>query len=686
MPPETPNEPPSRPTAAPAPRPLVVYGLGTALLLFGAFFGTYAYIVVQALNWAQASLQRGSVTLLFFLVLFNIALLRRVRRLALSQAELVILYGMITTGTCAGGIGFVQFLVNQMVGAFYHANAANSWREKIWPHVPAWMAPREPEVIAPFFRGNSTLYAADHLRGWALPLLCWTAFLFALFWVMLCLLTLVRRQWIEEERLTFPLVLLPLEMTRGGGAGPFWKDRWMWAGFLLAGAAESVNALNFLYPSVPALVRRAVARAAESVNALNFLYPSVPALPIKPIGPNQLDTLFTTRPWDQIGTFRLAFYPFVIGIGYLLSLDVSFSCWSFYLLVKAANVATAALGLSEGGGNSAANRAPYLREQSAGAFLGIALLSLWMARRALARAWAEAVRPTGRDRGELMPFRLALSGGAAGLLFLIGFLALAGLALPAAALFVLVYLCFALTLARIVSEVGAGWAFAPNWSPSAFTSDALGAKNLSARSLVLLHGYTSWTSDMRDNPMPQQAQGLKLAQTGGLAPRALLVPLVIASLIGILAGFWAHLHIYYAFGAASAKVRSWPSSFGVVPFQQTSSVLANPNFVDWPGLTATGAGAGVVAALSLLRQRLPWWPFNPLGYALATTQSLDYLWFPFFLAWLIKGLTLRYGGIKAYRAALPFFLGLILGDYVVPTLWGLFGMATGYQQYLAFPH
>jgi hypothetical protein len=83
---------------------------------------------------------------------------------------------------------------------------------------------------------------------------------------------------------------------------------------------------------------------------------------------------------------------------------------------------------------------------------------------------------------------------------------------------------------------------------------------------------------------------------------------------------------------------------------------------------------------------LSWWPLHPLGYALATTQSMDYMWFPFFLAWLAKCLTLRYGGIKAYRSALPFFLGLILGDYVVPTLWGVFGMLTGYQQYMAFPH
>jgi hypothetical protein len=87
-----------------------------------------------------------------------------------------------------------------------------------------------------------------------------------------------------------------------------------------------------------------------------------------------------------------------------------------------------------------------------------------------------------------------------------------------------------------------------------------------------------------------------------------------------------------------------------------------------------------------MRQQFPWWPIHPLGYALALTNSMEYMWCPFFIAWLAKWITLRYGGIRAYRAALPFFLGLILGDYIVPTLWGIFGMITDGQQYMAFPH
>jgi hypothetical protein len=391
--------------------------------------------------------------------------------------------------------------------------------------------------------------------------------------------------------------------------------------------------------------------------------------------------------------FRLAFYPFAIGIGYLLSLDVSFSCWFCYLGVKAANILCAMLGLSEGGGQSAANRMPFIREQGMGAFIGIALFSLWMARKALGRAWdtafaarSERQRQTSADAAELMSSRLAFAGGGAGLLFLVGFLVAAGLNPPVAVAFVVVYLCLSLTLARIVSEAGAGWAWAPEWTMTDFTSDLFGSANLTGRNLTVLHGYTGWMSEMPDNPQPQQMQILKMGHEIGIPPRAFLGPLVWAIAFGTLCAFWAHLDIYYTYGAATAKVRPWLSSIATYPAEAAANRITTPTGPDGAGLVAAAFGLVAAVGFSLLRLNFSGWPLHPLGYALATTESMDYMWFPFLLAWLAKWLTVRYGGIQAYRIALPFFLGLILGDYVVPSLWGLFGMVTGYQMYMAFPH
>ena len=46
-------------------------------------------------------------------------------------------------------------------------------------------------------------------------------------------------------------------------------------------------------------------------------------------------------------------------------------------------------------------------------------------------------------------------------------------------------------------------------------------------------------------------------------------------------------------------------------------------------------------------------------------------WFPFLLAWAAKGVILRYGGPKLYRQALPFFLGLVVGDLLNGGLYTL---------------
>ena len=40
------------------------------------------------------------------------------------------------------------------------------------------------------------------------------------------------------------------------------------------------------------------------------------------------------------------------------------------------------------------------------------------------------------------------------------------------------------------------------------------------------------------------------------------------------------------------------------------------------------------------------------------------LWLPIFVAWLLKVLVLRYGGLKMYRQALPLALGLVVGEFV----------------------
>jgi hypothetical protein len=88
--------------------------------------------------------------------------------------------------------------------------------------------------------------------------------------------------------------------------------------------------------------------------------------------------------------------------------------------------------------------------------------------------------------------------------------------------------------------------------------------------------------------------------------------------------------------------------------------------------------------LAILRTQFVWWPFHPAGYALALSYAMEYFWLPVFIAWFLKACIIRYGGVKLYRLAVPFFLGLILGDYTAGSLWALLGCAMHIPTYKIF--
>jgi len=45
-----------------------------------------------------------------------------------------------------------------------------------------------------------------------------------------------------------------------------------------------------------------------------------------------------------------------------------------------------------------------------------------------------------------------------------------------------------------------------------------------------------------------------------------------------------------------------------------------------------------------------------------------------------------FGGLKFYKRALPFFIGLILGDYVIASLWTFVGIILNIDMYRCFPN
>jgi hypothetical protein len=66
-----------------------------------------------------------------------------------------------------------------------------------------------------------------------------------------------------------------------------------------------------------------------------------------------------------------------------------------------------------------------------------------------------------------------------------------------------------------------------------------------------------------------------------------------------------------------------------------------------------------------------------VGYVVSTSIALQRLWLPVLVAWALKLLVLRYGGLRAYRQALPFFLGLVLGQFAAGFLRTLLDLMFG---------
>ena len=64
-----------------------------------------------------------------------------------------------------------------------------------------------------------------------------------------------------------------------------------------------------------------IAAAISILNLLNSIYPAVPYLPVKR---QNIHQYFTGRPWNAMGGVRLSFYPFAIGISFLIPLDLLF--------------------------------------------------------------------------------------------------------------------------------------------------------------------------------------------------------------------------------------------------------------------------------------------------------------------------------------------------------------------------
>jgi hypothetical protein len=213
----------------------------------------------------------------------------------------------------------------------------------------------------------------------------------------------------------------------------------------------------------------------------------------------------------------------------------------------------------------------------------------------------------------------------------------------------------------------------------------LGSRNFNRQSLTGLALYSFFNIEYEGHPMPIQLEALKLADRSHLSSKRLTWIIVLVSAFSIPIGFFLFLDRFYKLGADSGRMNGWVLFHGWRTFGLLERWLSYPTNMNYRGITFIGVGFVFSLLLMFMRSRFLRFPFHPLGYAVAVNWEMGELWSCILFTWLVKTVILKYGGLRLYRRTIPFFLGLILGDFVIGGLWDILSIVINTPTYSIWP-
>ena len=581
------------------------------------------------------------VFIMSVLVGINFLLRKLLPKHAFSQGELLTIYVILGFTTTVGGMDMMQILPPVMEHAFGFATPENEWENLFHRYIPEWLSVRDQSVLEPYYEGDSSFYNSKYILAWLKPSLIWSSFVFALVFVMICINAIVRKNWVEQSKLSFPIIQLPLEMTEDKFR--LFRNRLAWIGIGISGGIAIINGLSRIYPVIPMLR----------------------------ILPNYHDfgRFFQNKPWSAMGWTPVGVIPSIVGLSFFMPLDLSFSCWFFYLFWKAQRIIFSAIGTKAMATVEVHNIA-FLNQQTFGAAMGLAVISLWLGRehfRSLARSLFRSSDTY--DSDEPMKYGNAVLGVLAGGTFLFVFSLRAGVTPWAIPVFFVLYYGFALTIARLRAESGTPVHDFHSTGPDQLMVDAFGMRTLGPRTLTMFSMYHFFNRTYRSHPMPHPIEGFKLASQTGMSPRRLTRAMLVALLLGVPVFFWVYLHISYKYqGSMVMRFAAWS-------YRRLEGQSTFPHSFDATVVTTVGVGFLATLILMFLRMRFLWWSLHPAGYVISSSFSMNVCWFSIFVSWFMKYIILRSGGLKVLKSARPFFLGLVLGQFVVAGFWSILGIA-----------
>ncbi|MEZ8220301.1 hypothetical protein GG496_000468 [Candidatus Fervidibacteria bacterium JGI MDM2 JNZ-1-D12] len=645
-------------------------GLLTVLLVvvfiaLNALWDAYGLMTGQ-MRPSTVSLFVNVVATIFAVALVN-ELTRILFRRSLSPSSLLWLYVSLSVASAVFGLDLLQPLLSVIAHPIWFAGQGNDWDVTILPHLPRLLVVWDKDALRGFYTGLATFERWDVVQGWLPALLWWGSFLFLLGLGMLCLCGLFLRDWTEKARLSYPIAQIPLELMTPNL--PLLRQKVFWAGFCLAAFMNLLNGLHFLYPNIPSMG--------------GWLF--------------DLSPFFPNRPLNAIGWTPITLLPFGVGLGFLMPLDLTLSCWVFYLVWKIERVLAAMTGWW------GLPRFPYAEEQQFGAYACWALLALMPKLKgsvqACKRAGVQAYKRAGvqefkrvKDKGAIANLKVAVATDVetqtsfrSETVWALGFVACfvgltilcvqQGMSWWLAMLFFAGYFLIAIGIARIRAQLGSPVHDLHFSGPDRMLLFVSGSRNLSMRDLCFLTIFGGFNRAYRGHPMPHILEGMWLEKqlrdmqhrtrgTDKVEMRVAMKASVVGWLLGYGFGAWALLRASFQFGG-----RPW---YGMEVFRQLDTYRYSPTGFGWASLFAILWGLTQTFLLSTLHNHFNF-PLHPAGFVVSGSWSMNLFWVSLFVAWLLKASLIRWGGLAMHRQATPFFMGLVLGDYLMGSFWSLWG-------------
>jgi hypothetical protein len=575
---------------------------------------------------------------LLLLVILAPVLPRLSRKLkSFSKQEMLLIYMVLVVAVPPVTFGVVSSMLPAASAANYFAAPDNNF-QALADSLPKWFTPQNPEIIRTMYEGSPD--GTIPWRQWAYPLAMWTGFMALLYFTGLCLVTIFRKQWSENERLRYPLLFIPLSIVEKEAPGShtqFFRNPLVWMGIGIVVLHHALNIANAYNPAVMALKDRYGLGAQ----------------------------IFTEHPWTAYRGITFFHRPQVIGLAYFVPLDILFSGWFFFLLQPTLRLIADLFGFTASAGF------PHTLPQSAGGYAGMTLILFWVARHEIAKMLRKAF---GGDRsiddsGEPMSHRAALIGALGGMLAIIIWVSAMGANWAHATAYFLMVVGFGLVYARVRAEAGIPTMWGYFGGHVRTLRYFLDVRQIipqgSLSNLAVLTSFDWLTEGYFPGQWGYVAENQKLAEDIKIKPRIIVPVMMVAFVLGCVFAYYLILQSYYTYGAMVLHGGTTRGGYAIInavnAWTQASSMVDTGGAPNREYAIAMISGAALTILLVLGRWRWLRLPFHPLGY-ISCIQYGYCLWGPFFVVWIIKGLVHRLGGARLYRQLMPFFLGLAFGD------------------------